>query len=249
MIGIALLSVEHISKTYKKGTPILQDIELTIEEGEVVGLIGESGSGKSTLAKVIMQLESSQTGQIWFNGKVVKGARDKDFYQDCQIVFQNASAALNPSWTVQQILAESLSGKKGRLNLIKQMLPKFQLDDSLLTSRPSELSGGEKQRVNLLRALLVKPKLLICDEIVSGLDRIIQKEIIDLLIEINREMNMSILFITHDLQINTYFCERTYVLKDGKIVDQTKKMNGRFDFTHPYARKLIDAGDKTEDRL
>lgn len=79
---MALLSVKHISKTYKKGTPILQDIELTIEEGEVVGLIGESGSGKSTLAKVIMQLESSQTGQIWFNGKVVKGARDKEFYQD-----------------------------------------------------------------------------------------------------------------------------------------------------------------------
>lgn len=241
---MALLSVKQISKAYKKGIPILEDIELTIEEGEVVGLIGESGSGKSTLAKVIMQLESSQTGQVWFNGKAVKGARDKEFYQDCQIVFQNASAALNPSWTVQKILAEALPKRKDRTVFIKQMLPKVQLDESLLTSRPAELSGGEKQRVNLLRALLVKPKLLICDEMVSGLDRIVQKEIIDLLMGINRELNMAVLFITHDLQINKYFCERTYVIKDGKIVDQAKKKNGRFDFTNPYAKKLIEAGER-----
>jgi ABC-type dipeptide/oligopeptide/nickel transport system ATPase subunit len=241
---MVLLSVEHLSKAYKKGILILDNVGLSVEEGEVVGLIGESGSGKSTLAKVIMQLESSQSGQIRFKNKAIEKAGLSEFYTDCQIVFQNASAALNPSWTVQKILYESLPSNKKRADVVKRMLAKVKLNENLLTSRPAELSGGEKQRVNLLRAILVEPELLICDEVVSGLDRLVQKEIIDLLIEINHEMNMAILFISHDLQIINYFCERTYVIKNGKIVDQAKKINDRFDFKDSYAKKLITAAEK-----
>jgi len=107
--------------------------------------------------------------------------------------------------------------------------------------RCSELSGGERQRVNLLRSILVEPKLLVCDEIISSLDRLIQKEIIDLLIELNRETGMALLFIAHDLQAVAYMCDRLYVMNDGEIVDESVKVEGRFDFTHPYSVRLFGA--------
>ena len=120
-------------------------------------------------------------------------------------------------------------------------MEKVKLSKEHLKKLPSELSGGERQRVNLLRSILVRPKLLICDEIVSNLDRLIQKEIIDLLIDINRETGMAILFIAHDLKVVTYMCNRIYVMKNGEVVDESSKIDQQFIFSHPYSHKLFHA--------
>ncbi|WP_216667899.1 ABC transporter ATP-binding protein [Sporosarcina jiandibaonis] len=238
-----MLTVENVSKTYRdKGNvkQALRNIKLTVGNGEIVGLIGESGSGKSTLARVIMQLEKQDDGAIFLNEVPV--TKSKAFYEKCQIIFQNASAALNPSWTVREILLEPLRKMKGdRDAYILNMLGKVKLSEEHLNKLPSEISGGERQRVNLLRSILVRPKLLICDEIVSNLDRLIQKEIIDLLIDINRETGMAILFIAHDLKVVTYMCDRIYVMKNGEIVDESTKVDHQFNFLHPYSKKLFQA--------
>jgi ABC-type dipeptide/oligopeptide/nickel transport system ATPase subunit len=238
-----LLTVENVSKTYRDGgnvKQVLRDIDLTVGDGEIVGLVGESGSGKSTLSRIIMQLEKRDAGSICLNKVPV--TKSRDFYEDCQFIFQNASAALNPSWTVQEILREPLRKmKEDRDAYILTMLGKVKLSKEHLNKLPSELSGGERQRVNLLRSILVRPKLLICDEIVSNLDRLIQKEIIDLLIDINRETGMAILFIAHDLKVVTYMCNRIYVMKNSEIVDESMKVDHHFTFSHPYSFKLFRA--------
>ena len=240
-----MLALENISKSYRLGSKakgVLRAISLTVGEGEIVGLVGESGSGKSTLTRVIMQLEAPDNGTILFNGSPVTRQSKKAFYKECQLIFQNASAALNPLWTVREILMEPLRNRKGDRDAhIRRMLGKVKLTEAHLHSRPSELSGGERQRVNLLRSILVEPKLLVCDEIISSLDRLIQKEIIDLLIELNRETGMALLFIAHDLQAVAYMCDRLYVMNDGEIVDESVKVEGRFDFTHPYSARLFGA--------
>ncbi|PID25204.1 ABC transporter ATP-binding protein [Sporosarcina sp. P7] len=240
-----MLAVSNVSKRYNNGNQTkiaLNGIDLTVHKGEVVGLVGESGCGKSTLARVVMQLESADSGLITINGKPVTQKSRKSFYQATQLIFQNASAALNPSWTVRKILLEPLRAMKGDRDAhIRQMLGRVKLSEAHLHKYPSELSGGERQRVNLLRSLLVKPDLLICDEIISNLDRLIQREIIDLLLEQNREMGMSILFIAHDLQAVMYACDRIYVMKDGRVVDESVKTDGVFHFAHSYARQLFDS--------
>jgi ABC-type dipeptide/oligopeptide/nickel transport system ATPase subunit len=240
-----LLSVGNVSKIYSSGgkvKQVLRGVKLSVAENEIVGLVGESGSGKSTLSRVIMQLESPDEGTISFNGFLVDKRSRKAFYKECQLIFQNASAALNPSWSVREILMEPLRTMKGnRDTYIRHMLGKVKLTEAHLKKRPSELSGGERQRVNLLRSILVEPKLVVCDEIISNLDRLIQREILDLLIALNKETGMAMLFIAHDLQAITYMCDRVYVMKDGEIVDESVKVEGRFEFTHPYSKMLFGA--------
>ncbi|MCM3744695.1 dipeptide/oligopeptide/nickel ABC transporter ATP-binding protein [Sporosarcina luteola] len=232
-----MLRVEHLSKSYGRGKrrkTVLHEINLSVGDGELVGIVGESGSGKSTLARLIMRLESVDEGLVSF-------AEDGDFYASCQIVFQNASAAMNPSWTVREILKEPLRLMIGNRDAyILMMLGKVGLEESHLDRRPSELSGGERQRVNLLRSMLVEPKLLICDEIVSNLDRLIQKEIVELIQKMNREMGMAILFISHDLKVVQHLCDRVYVMEGGRIVEESVKRNGGFSFTHPYSLMLFE---------
>ncbi|ARF16047.1 ABC transporter ATP-binding protein [Sporosarcina ureae] len=240
-----MLDVLNVSKSYFSGNhkqKILNEINLIVRNGEIVGVVGESGSGKSTLARVVMQLEPADSGSIVFNGQLVTRKNRKSFYQASQLIFQNASAALNPSWTVRDILLEPLRTMKGdREAHIRRMLSKVKLSETHLHRYPSELSGGEQQRVNLLRSLLMEPELLICDEITSNLDRLIQREIIDLLLELNQEMGMSILFIAHDLPAVMYACDRIYVMKDGQIVDESVKTDGAFHFSHSYAKQLFDS--------
>ncbi|QDQ03065.1 ABC transporter ATP-binding protein [Lysinibacillus fusiformis] len=237
-----LLQVENVSKSFHRGQQVLQHVNVYIGHGEIVGLVGESGSGKSTLAKIIMQLEKANQGHIHLNGKPITKKNCQSLYEHCQLIFQNATAALNPMWTVRESLLEPLQHKQSVSNdYLHIMLKKVKLPISVLSCLPNELSGGERQRVNLLRSILVEPKLLVCDEIVSSLDRLIQREIIDLLISLNKEQNMAILFISHDLKAVTYLCERVYVMKDGVIVDESKKEQGVFRLTNNYAQKLFQA--------
>lgn len=235
-----LLTVRDVSKSYRKGQPVLRNIDVTVGAEEIVGLVGESGSGKSTLARLIMQLEPTESGCIVFDGLPITKRSKKEFYKQCQIIFQNASSALNPSWTVREILMEPLrSQKMDRERHIQEMLGNVGLSKQHLNQRPSELSGGERQRVNLLRSILVNPKLLICDEIVSDLDRLIQREIVDLLLELNHTTGMAILFISHDLQIVEYLCNRIYVMKNGEIIDESSKVENEFEFSSSYSKKLF----------
>lgn len=234
-----------VSKSYRDGShskKVLDDINITVGKGEIVGLVGESGSGKSTLARVVMQLEPVEAGSVLFDDQPVTRKNRKAFYEANQLIFQNASAALNPSWTVLELLLEPLRTMKGDRDAhIRKMLGRVKLSTTHLQKYPSELSGGELQRVNLLRSLLVEPQLIICDEIISNLDRLIQREIMDLLIELNRENGMAILFIAHDLQAVMYLCDRVYVMKDSAIVDASIKTDEEFHFTHSYARQLFDS--------
>lgn len=237
-----MLQVENISKSFRAGQQVLSNINLSVGEGEIVGLVGESGSGKSTLAKVIMQLESANKGTVHFQKQHITKKNRKSFYENCQIIFQNASNALNPMWTVKQLLREPLQHQKLVTDsYLQTMLAKVKLSNDVLHALPSELSGGEKQRVNLLRSILVEPKLIVCDEIVSSLDRLIQREIIDLLMTLNKERNMAILFISHDLKAVSYLSERIYVMRAGEIVDEQHKEQDGFHFTDSYAQKLFQA--------
>ncbi|WP_231595759.1 MULTISPECIES: ABC transporter ATP-binding protein [unclassified Lysinibacillus] len=239
-----LLQVHNICKSYRKGRPILNHIHLTVGKGEIVGLVGESGSGKSTLAKVIMQLEAPEKGAVYFQQQPITKHRRASFYDNCQIIFQNATAALNPMWTVRDLLREPLQHKQPITDTYLQtMLEKVKLPTDILHALPSELSGGEKQRVNLLRSLLVEPQLIVCDEIISSLDRLIQREIVDLLKTLNKERAMAILFISHDLKAVSYLCDRIYVMKAGTIVDESNKENNGFTFTDSYAKMLFQAMD------
>ncbi|QTD39985.1 ABC transporter ATP-binding protein [Sporosarcina sp. Te-1] len=238
-----MLEVQGIWKRYRTdGTErnVLTGIDLAVGAGEIVGLVGRSGSGKSTLSRLIMQLEPVDGGLIRWNGESIGRAERKTFYSECQLIFQNASAALNPSWTVREILLEPLRKEEGdRLGFIRNMLGRVKLNEAYLDRRPTELSGGERQRVNLLRSILVGPKLLICDEIVSSLDRLVQKEIVEMLLNLNREWGMAILFISHDSKVVEYMCERIYVLANGKIIEEAVRKDDGFTFTHPYARELF----------
>ncbi|MFJ7919675.1 dipeptide/oligopeptide/nickel ABC transporter ATP-binding protein [Lysinibacillus fusiformis] len=238
-----LLHVDQVNKSYRAGQRILQNINLTVGKGEIVGLVGESGSGKSTLAKLIMQLEKPEKGALFFEDQLMTKQNRSYFYENCQIIFQNATAALNPVWTVRELLREPIQAahKSFTDRELQTMLEMIKLPSDILEALPSELSGGERQRVNLLRSILVEPQLLVCDEIVSSLDRLIQREIIDLLMTLNKEKNVAILFISHDLKAVSYLCNRIYVMKSGEIVDESRKCEGIFAFTDRYAQMLFQA--------
>ncbi len=232
-----------MNKSYRAGQRILKNINLTVGKGEIVGLVGESGSGKSTLAKIIMQLEKPEKGDLFFEDQLMTKQNRSYFYENCQIIFQNATAALNPVWTVRELLHEPIQAahKSFTDRELQTMLEMVKLPSDILEALPSELSGGERQRVNLLRSILVEPQLLVCDEIVSSLDRLIQREIIDLLMTLNKEKNMAILFISHDLKAVSYLCNRIYVMKSGEIVDESRKCEDGFAFTDKYAQMLFQA--------
>ncbi|MGE7596557.1 ABC transporter ATP-binding protein [Lysinibacillus fusiformis] len=238
-----LLHVDQVNKSYRAGQRILKNINLTVGKGEIVGLVGESGSGKSTLAKIIMQLEKPEKGALFFEDQLMTKQNRSYFYGNCQIIFQNATAALNPVWTVRELLHEPIQAahKSFTDRELQTMLEMVKLPSDILEALPSELSGGERQRVNLLRSILVEPQLLVCDEIVSSLDRLIQREIIDLLMTLNKEKNMAILFISHDLKAVSYLCNRIYVMKSGEIVDESRKCEDGFAFTDKYAQMLFQA--------
>jgi len=238
-----LLHVDQVNKIYRAGQRILKNINLTVGKGEIVGLVGESGSGKSTLAKIIMQLEKPEKGDLFFEDQLMTKQNRSYFYENCQIIFQNATAALNPVWTVRELLHEPIQAahKSFTDRELQTMLEMVKLPSDILEALPSELSGGERQRVNLLRSILVEPQLLVCDEIVSSLDRLIQREIIDLLMTLNKEKNMAILFISHDLKAVSYLCNRIYVMKSGEIVDESRKCEDGFAFTDKYAQMLFQA--------
>lgn len=228
-----LLQIENLCKTFGSGkqrATVLHNINLVVNSGEIVGLAGESGSGKSTLARCIAGLHSYDSGAIYFENQCLpQKFSAKDFCkqaQKVQMIFQDPLSSLNPRLTIGDILIEPL-----RLNstlhtdeqqaLAVQWLQRMGLKSSDCSRYPHSFSGGQLQRIGIARALITQPKLLICDEPISALDVSVQAQIVNLLKDLRDELNLTLLFIGHDLAMMRYLCDRIVKIQKGTITEQT----------------------------
>jgi ABC-type glutathione transport system ATPase component len=228
----------------------LDDVSLTIAPGETLGLVGESGAGKSTLARAILRLGAVASGRVLWQGEdllSLPAAAQRARRRDLQIVFQDPLASLDPRLTVAAALGEPLaifeSGTGGRERRVRidAMLERVGLAASLGQRFPRELSGGQCQRVAIARAMMLGPKLLICDEAVSSLDVSIQGQIVNLLVDLQRDLGMAMLFISHNLAVVRHVSHRVVVLYSGRV-QETATREALFSAPrHPYTRSLIAA--------
>ncbi len=229
-----ILKIEHISKIYKdssilfkkKDKKALDDVSFNVNRGEIFGLVGESGSGKTTLSNIILRLIKQSSGTIYFNDKDINKLNKEDlknYRKRLQVVFQNPYQALNPKKTIGFSLREILKihdcYKDGGEEKIKNMLKEIQMEKDVLNYYPKSLSGGQKQRIAIAAALLIEPEFLIIDEGVSALDVSIQAQILNLIKELQESHHFTTLFISHDLNVIAYLCDRIGVLYNGKLVD------------------------------
>jgi peptide/nickel transport system ATP-binding protein len=248
-----LLDLHALSAGYgprdARGQPaklVLQDIDLKLYRGQAIGVIGESGSGKSTLARAIAGLLPPCHGTMLFNGRALKPAlaqRSKEELRQIQIVFQIADTALNPAHTVESILARPLQFYKGLQGdalqrRIRELLDLVKLPHAVASRLPGGLSGGQKQRVNLARALAAEPDLILCDEVTSALDTVVGAAVLDLMAELRRELNVSYLFISHDLHTVRAVCDEIVVMQHGRKLAQVARADYDRGPHHPYYELL-----------
>lgn len=248
-----ILKMEHVNNYYeeseslfsKRRKQVLKDISLEIKKGEIYGLVGESGCGKSTLTKAVLGL-IDYDGKIIIDNVLREKKNSKDINKSLQVVFQDPAGSLNPKKKIGWILEEPLKihkigDKQSRRKRAEEMLDKVGLDKSLYDRFPRELSGGQKQRVCIAAALILNPKLIIADEAVSALDVSVGAQILNLFKELHDNMNLSILFISHNLNVVYYLCDKIAVMKDGEIIEK-----GTADeiFNNPkeeYTKELLNA--------
>ncbi|MGO7860857.1 ABC transporter ATP-binding protein [Rhizobium ruizarguesonis] len=250
-----LLRIEDLVAGYGQrqadGLPLVRAVEhvsLKVEKGRNLGIIGESGCGKSTLARAIAGILPASVGSIVFDGTELRRSareRSRDQLREMQIVFQYADTALNPAKSVEDILDRPLvfyhgMDRKARNTRIDQLLDMVRLPRNLRHRRPGELSGGQKQRVNFARALAADPKLILCDEITSALDTVVAAAVIDLLKELQRELGLSYIFISHDLSVVEAICDEIVVMFGGRKVEEITSSTVKAP-QHPYSQLLFSS--------
>lgn len=251
-----LLEVRNLNAGYGRidahGVPavcVLDDVSLKIMRGSSLGVIGESGSGKTTLARVVAGLVDRARGEVLLDGRPLPAKlsqRTLDQYRRVQIVFQNADTALNPSRTIADILARpmnfyhGLRGAAAHQRMLK-LLDLVKLPASIAKRQPGGLSGGQKQRVNLARALAADPALILCDEVTSALDTVVGAAILDLLVELRRELGVSYMFISHDISTVRAICDDVMVLYAGQCVEAGQRDVLAAPPHHPYTGLLVDS--------
>jgi peptide/nickel transport system ATP-binding protein len=243
------LQINHIDAAYGNGVKVLDDVTIEVPRGRTVAVVGESGSGKSTLARVITGLLPQSRGEILFNGKKLSAKlkdRSKDDLRRIQMIYQSADTALNPRHTVRDIIGRPLEfylGLKGQANdnRIVTLLHSIEMDESYIDRYPSELSGGQKQRVSIARALAAEPEVIICDEVTSALDQIVQEEILKLLMKLQKDTNVTYLFITHDIATVRAISDEIVVMHKGKVVQQGLKSQVLNPPFPPYTELLLSS--------
>lgn len=254
-----LVEVENLSKEYKTKLSLIKshdesikavnNVSFSIDNNEIVGLVGESGCGKSTLSRLITRLEKPTSGHVKFNGKDIwdyKGKEKKYFRKNCQVIFQDTLTSLNPNMRILDSLMEPLDNhykisKDKKLRRINDIIKFANLSPELLSKYPLEISGGERQRINILRALLLEPSFLICDEIISSLDVCTQASILNMVKRLCNSNDTGILFISHDISAVKYLCSRIMVMYKGQIVEIIDNQNDNYKIKHPYTKLLISS--------
>jgi peptide/nickel transport system ATP-binding protein len=226
-----ILKVDHVDASYTGSAKVLDDVNIEVPRGHTVAIVGESGSGKSTAARVITGLLPPSKGQVLFNGKPLPptlAGRSVDQLQKIQMIYQMADTAMNPRHTVRDIIGRPLEfylGLRGRKrdNRLMELIEMIELNESFIDRLPAELSGGQKQRVCIARALAANPELIICDEVTSALDQIVQKGILELLLRLQKELNLTYIFITHDIATVKAISDQIVVMLQGRVVEQGMK--------------------------
>jgi peptide/nickel transport system ATP-binding protein len=225
------LRIHNVTASYTGSVKVLDNVTVQVPRGRTVAVVGESGSGKSTLARAITGLLPPSQGEIYFNGKPLPktlNERDKDTLRRIQMIYQSADTALNPRQKVRDIIGRPLEfylGLKGadRDRRVVELLEGIELNESYIDRFPGEMSGGQKQRISIARALAANPEIIICDEVTSALDQIVQEEILSLLMRLQKDTNVSYLFITHDIATVRAISDEIVVMHQGKVVQQGPK--------------------------
>lgn len=240
-----LLEIKNLSIEYKGSVKAVNNVSMKICRGEIYALAGESGCGKSTLAKAITKLVEPNSGDIFFDGVNIKEIK-KEYPKNVQMVFQNPYSSLNPKMKIKDILIEPLDinttlAKSEKETMLEEVMADVGLPLSSLNLYPHEFSGGQRQRIAIARALILNPKLLIADEPVSALDASIQAQIINLFKELRLKRDLTILFISHDMNVIKYLADRVGIMYFGSLVEEN--YTGTV-FRYPkedYTKKLLSA--------
>ena len=258
-LGQPLLRAERVGKTYisrdwlgrARQTQALQDTALELRAGETIGIVGESGSGKSTLARCIMRLIDPTVGEIYWGKSKIDTLPEnqlRPLRSHIQVVFQDPNRSLNPRRKVIDSLCEGAinfgAARADAVSAASQILQKVKLPQEALQRYPSQFSGGQRQRLAIARALMCRPQVLVADEAVSALDVSVQAQILQLLREVQAELGLGLLFITHDLRVAAQLCDRVLVMHQGRIVEQGKTADLYANPQQDYTQRLFDAAPK-----
>ena len=256
-----LLQVEHLKQYFPAGgmgknrkfVKAVDDVSFFVNKGETLGLVGESGCGKTTTGRSILRLYEPTGGKITFDGKVILDVENKvkvdmlPYRQKMQMVFQDPYASLDPRMTVGDIVGEAIdihklaANKKERHDMIISMLEKVGLNSEHANRYPHEFSGGQRQRVGIARALAVNPQFIVCDEPISALDVSIQAQVVNMFEELQEQMGLTYIFITHDLSVVKHISDRIGVMYLGKMVELADSYELVARSLHPYTKSLISA--------
>jgi len=260
-----LVQAEHLVKTFSSGQNAfgtgstgrvlaVNDVSLAIEVGETLGLVGESGSGKSTLGRMLLRLVEPDSGCVRFDGHDVlsaSGGELRRLRRDMQIIFQDPYGSLDPRMTVEQTVCEPIAihgGESGesRRDRASQMLRAVGLEESAMRRYPHEFSGGQRQRIGIARALMLRPRFIVADEPVSALDVSVGAQIVNLLRDLQKEFQLTYLFISHSLPVVRYLASRIAVMKQGELVESGTTEQIVTAPRHEYTRSLLAATPELE---
>lgn len=244
-----ILEVKHLKKYFETKAGLLHavdDVSFSVEKGETLGVVGESGCGKSTLGRTIQHLLDATDGAILFKGRDVthlSKRETRDFMKEVQMIFQDPYSSLNPRMTVKQIIMEPLlidgMKKKEAEAKVREMMETVGLDTRFENAYPNELDGGRRQRIGIARALILKPDFIICDEPVSALDVSIQAQILNLMQDLQEQLGLTYIFVTHDLSVVKHISNKIAVMYLGNLVEYSETEDLFANPAHPYTRALL----------